>query len=108
MEKRKDMSGAKLIILQFPATLALALLAHRDQNTDEKFFVFLLLWYIYWFITIIYYSQTVDGFVIMPSKIYKKVFLFLFYPLGAMMVNMVFMALSITSVQSTLELFGLL
>ena len=108
MEKRKNMRGAELIILQFPMTLAFAMLSDRDQNTNHTFFVLLILSYIYWFIVIIYYSKTVDDFVIMPSLISKKIFLFLFYPIGAMMINMVFLVFLITPVQSTLELFGLL
>ncbi len=108
MEKRRSMSGAELIILQFPATLAFALLVNRGENNNEAFFGFLILLYAYWFIMIIYYSKTVDSFVIMPSSIWKKYLLFLFYPIGAMIVNMVCMALSIIPVESTLELFGLL
>lgn len=108
MEKRRSMSGTELIILQFPATLALALLADRDQNTHETILKFLILWYVYWFIIIIHYSQTVDSFVIMPSSTWKKTLLFLFYPIGTMMMNLVFMACSIIPVQFTLNLFGLL
>jgi hypothetical protein len=107
MEKR-SISGAELIILQFPMTLALALTADRDQNTHETFIRFLSLWYIYWFIIIIYYSKTVDSFVIMPSSNWKKALLFLFYPIGQMMINLVFMACSIIPVQFVLNLFGLL
>lgn len=108
MEKRRSMSGAELIILQFPTTLAFALLVNRGENNNEVFFGFLILLYAYWFIMIIYYSKNVDSFVIMPSSIWKKYLLFLFYPIGAIMVNMVFMALSIVAVESTLKLFGLL
>jgi hypothetical protein len=108
MKKRKIISGNEFIILQFPATLALSLIANRNENNDTTFFGFLILLYIYWFITIIYCSQNFEDFVIMPSSWWKKLFLFLFYPIGAMMVNMVFMALAIIPVKSTLELFGLL
>ncbi|CAN1566765.1 hypothetical protein MCEREM21A_02963 [Sphingomonadaceae bacterium] len=108
MDKRKVTSELELIILQFPMTLALALISNRDQNTDGTFLHFLMLLYIYWFIIFIWYSYYVDNFVIMPSSIWEKALLFLCAPIGLMFVNMVFMALSIIPVQSTLELFGLL
>ena len=43
MEKRKNMSGAELIILQLPMTLAFALLVNRGENNNEAFFGFLIL-----------------------------------------------------------------
>lgn len=82
--------------------------SNRDQNTSHTFFVLLILSYIYWFIIIIFYVKTVQNFVIMPSLIWKKIFLYLFYPIGGMMINMVFVVLSIIPVQSTLKLFGLM
>ncbi len=108
MDRRKVTSISELIILQFPMTLALAMISNGDQNHEETFLHFITLFYIYWFIVFIYYSYNVDDFVILPPSIWKKALLFLCAPIGLMFANMVFMALSIIPVQSALELFGLL
>lgn len=106
MEKRARMDRDEWIILHSPTTLAFALTANGNIN-DKEVILFLILCYLYWFIIFIHYSKNVDGFVIMPSPLWKKAFLFICAPIGLMVMNMFFIGISISLIEIPLKIFGL-
>lgn len=108
MKKRKGMNGLELILLHCPMTLALAILIPQpDHNNNEVLIKFLLLCYFYWLFILIYYTKTVEDFIIIPSSLWRKTLLFLVFPLVWTALNIAFMAIAISLVEWPLKIFGL-